>query len=449
MKQVMMVQLLKHVSAALGQLGDAVDSDDPEALQKRAKKRAKTESLFDRHLKQVKEAEAKFKQERKAQKKEAKARREQQEKAAKENAKARRKSNEAARSKAAQKELKRKQKQQAAHDARVARAACEEEAYRNKRAARISKRENARDASRLHPRNPAYLPASFVGAPAITLVPMADEVATGTEAIKLGGYPQLPAEIAWPQLYGRNLYHFYAQIDFASLPRRLCGGGYDFEMPTFPGSGTLFIFLPMADLALYEERPAVIYVKGSVAHLPERHPPEDTVKLEGEAASELWPNGVGEDRQSLRRQFASSLAFMSTRRASSDKVVPPADQIAAVLSAGLELTLNEQQINPQPSAAQSDWDRYVAQSTRVPPSEHAIDHEWRFCWDYRQIQMFGYGDNVQDAGERMEGKIMLLQVGDKFGTPLKLADVAIQLWISPEDLAAGRFDRLDFTQDCS
>lgn len=54
----------------------------------------------------------------------------------------------------------------------------------------------------------------------------------------------------------------------------------------------------------------------------------------------------------------------------------------------------------------------------------------------RVLQMFGDGD--EEPGP--EGHVLLLQLASDFGLPIHLHGSASQVWITPEDLAAGRFE---------
>lgn len=357
----------------------------------------------------------------------------------------------------AQEEKRKRAERQKAKAEKEARRAFE---YEQKHKDREAERRHAIEQSRFHPRNPDYLPkTSFVAGPGIILKPLMDRVATGQEPIRLGGFPQLPAHIEWPGQDQYCNFHFYAQIDLGRLPRALSGVGYDFAMPRFPDQGTLFVFVPMQERALYEVWPELIYVREPVAHLPERKPPADLCHLNADTTSEIWPFAFEESGPGVRRQFAVPLPYMSTRAHNGTEAeralegtprAHPPEVTAALLNAGLEITLNEDMHNPEKDPGFSSWDQYVGQSTRVPPSEHAITSPHRFRHDFRQLQMFGHGDDMQAASGEKSGKIMLLQIGDRFGTPIMMtADVTIQIWITPEDLANGRFDRVEVTQHCT
>ena len=61
------------------------------------------------------------------------------------------------------------------------------------------------------------------------------------------------------------------------------------------------------------------------------------------------------------------------------------------------------------------------------------------------LQMFGYGELVQTAEYDNRDKVMLLRLGNQFGTGIDFGDVAIQIWISHGDLKHKRFDRIEWT----
>ncbi|MDA7966259.1 DUF1963 domain-containing protein [Ruegeria sp.] len=64
------------------------------------------------------------------------------------------------------------------------------------------------------------------------------------------------------------------------------------------------------------------------------------------------------------------------------------------------------------------------------------------------LQMFGQGFEIQSAVTDHAKDVLLMQFGDSFGLPLEFGpDMIVQLWISPEDLAAGQFNNVSMTQD--
>ena len=67
------------------------------------------------------------------------------------------------------------------------------------------------------------------------------------------------------------------------------------------------------------------------------------------------------------------------------------------------------------------------------------------------LQMFGYGYNLQNAAVEHIDDVLLLQLGDAFGTAIDFSGqgAVLQLWVSPEDLAAGRFYAVTATLECT
>lgn len=62
------------------------------------------------------------------------------------------------------------------------------------------------------------------------------------------------------------------------------------------------------------------------------------------------------------------------------------------------------------------------------------------------LQMFGRGDAVQNAVDDHIGDVLLMQIGEAHGLPFDIPpDMVVHLWISPEDLAIGNFDRVETT----
>lgn len=66
------------------------------------------------------------------------------------------------------------------------------------------------------------------------------------------------------------------------------------------------------------------------------------------------------------------------------------------------------------------------------------------------LQMFGCGFEMQHAVSDHEDDVLLFQFGDGMGTPLNFGPGGlVQLWISQEDLANARFDRVKLTFEIS
>lgn len=62
--------------------------------------------------------------------------------------------------------------------------------------------------------------------------------------------------------------------------------------------------------------------------------------------------------------------------------------------------------------------------------------------------MFGLGFEAQSAVSDHAKNILLLQISDSFGLPVDVRSV-VQIWITAEDLAQGRFDRVELTADAT
>lgn len=83
------------------------------------------------------------------------------------------------------------------------------------------------------------------------------------------------------------------------------------------------------------------------------------------------------------------------------------------------------------------------------PGRHA-EPQFNFGdMDTRQLQMFGLGYVLQSAPIEHEDKVLLLQLSNACGVNYGDVDMLLQVWITREDLAAGRFDRTISTLDMS
>lgn len=65
------------------------------------------------------------------------------------------------------------------------------------------------------------------------------------------------------------------------------------------------------------------------------------------------------------------------------------------------------------------------------------------------LQMFGRGDAFHDAVDDHIGDVLLMQIGEAPGLPLNIEDMILHLWIKPEDLASGCFNRVETTIEVS
>lgn len=65
------------------------------------------------------------------------------------------------------------------------------------------------------------------------------------------------------------------------------------------------------------------------------------------------------------------------------------------------------------------------------------------------LQMFGRGDAFHDAVDDHIGDVLLMQIGEAPGLPLNIEDMVLHLWIKPENLATGCFNRVETTIEVS
>ena len=154
------------------------------------------------------------------------------------------------------------------------------------------------------PRNPPP-----VAQPAIT-VSTSYERPENPRPILFGGKPQLPVALDWPRFRHAPL-HFFAQIDLAALPRTLEQADQAFDMPVFPQSGNLFVFLPLGGDAIFGGQASVLYTPEDVSYLPQRDPPDDLPPMDPECFMDMdhaTPCG-----QMIKRQFGTLDTYLSYR----------------------------------------------------------------------------------------------------------------------------------------
>ncbi len=95
---------------------------------------------------------------------------------------------------------------------------------------------------------------------------------------------------------------FFAQFDLSGLPKHLHHNGRQFDMPTVPNTGTLFIFLPLTEDGLVANKPPVLlFHPGSTQTVPARRPPADTPDL-NEFAQVVDLASILPCKQMLRRR---------------------------------------------------------------------------------------------------------------------------------------------------
>lgn len=155
------------------------------------------------------------------------------------------------------------------------------------------------------PRNPPPLaqPAITIAHEYLTEVPE-------PQPIIFGGAPQLPKAIDWPEAPS-GLLHFFAQVDLASLPRSMEQAGQTFNMPAFPESGTLFIFLPLFGDEIFRTGAVVLFVPEGVDGLPERLPPEDIPGIDSDYYVDM--EHVMPCETMLNRQYGTASPYLSYR----------------------------------------------------------------------------------------------------------------------------------------
>jgi uncharacterized protein YwqG len=97
------------------------------------------------------------------------------------------------------------------------------------------------------------------------------------------------------------------------------------------------------------------------------------------------------------------------------------------------------------TAARQDlaWEANVAATTWGPDLGYSQGSA------LQPLQMFGEGDMIHSAHYDNRDKILLLQIGNRFGTGIDFGDTFLQIWISRDDLRTGRFDRIDWTVETS
>lgn len=83
-------------------------------------------------------------------------------------------------------------------------------------------------------------------------------------------------------------------------------------------------------------------------------------------------------------------------------------------------------------------EQVIRETTFIPTPEYGNNYGGQIV----PIQMFGAGYLLQNAAVQYADKVLLFQHCGGFGTPINFSDLGtLQIWIDPEDLAAGRFDK--------
>lgn len=116
--------------------------------------------------------------------------------------------------------------------------------------------------------------------PAVILKPLLPGEPRSSQSNYFCGWPELPAELAWPRIEGGPPLHFIAQVDCVTLPRALQLNGQSHVYPAFPERGALFLFICCnQDLIDRQDAVRVIHWPEPVTGLPQREPPADTPLL--------------------------------------------------------------------------------------------------------------------------------------------------------------------------
>jgi uncharacterized protein YwqG/Lon protease-like protein len=226
---------------------------------------------------------------------------------------------------------------------------------------------------------------------------------------KLGGLPSMPTDVEWPRQHqsGAPL-HFLAQIDLSHLPATPLESVQG--APCLPRSGLLFFFADMVEEMLWGDNGGALANTRVIfaSHPgPERSPPEDIPSIG-------HPFGA----------MSSSSRYASCRTVFAQAALAP-----YVIGTSADMTLI-----PDAAAADAveDPDRFNRREAANPP-------------DWPAHQMLGIGQDIQGtAGSaHADGLILLLQIdSDKaVDKEFVFCDMgAVQFWIKPDDLTAGRFD---------
>ncbi|MEP5633931.1 MAG: DUF1963 domain-containing protein [Tateyamaria sp.] len=223
----------------------------------------------------------------------------------------------------------------------------------------------------------------------------------------IGGKPQLPANMEWPD--GLS---FYAQIHLDQIERQFSIDGQEHEVNGLPERGTLFIFLPLASDAAYDGPAKVLYTSEEVSELPEREPPEPflDLRLEEKNWASYWLDVVGlsSNGQLLYRQHADLIpgltATYATDLSKVDKSI-----IEDVFRGMDKLRLRhvKQALKRYPSPerpAEQKPDRETRFSQHIPRLNEAR-MTWRFIFEWcRQFQIEGYFLGLKRMKPFLEGE---------------------------------------------
>ncbi|MEO3976176.1 YwqG family protein [Streptomyces sp. CAU 1734] len=270
--------------------------------------------------------------------------------------------------------------------------------------------------------------------PAFRLEPAGDD-APGPPAGRLGGLPELPADVEWPVWEGHGPLSFVASLDCAAVPP----GALDIPLPA---GGTLLFFyfdgrlddgeaLVLAELP--ESRPGsrVLHIPAGAAasarEAPAGLPPYPVVLLAGRVeltAADPWHPGI-------QRAFAPAAR--------------PADRYDHPVCSEKFLD------------ALWDFDGETA-GHQIGGHAHPVRNPVELEIAEAVLEAAGRAAGVAPRGahtdgrrvaEEAEGWVLLAQFDSEDGADMMWGDCGALYWlIRPRDLAELRFDRAVFTWQC-
>ncbi len=241
---------------------------------------------------------------------------------------------------------------------------------------------------------------------ALLLRPLPGIMADGSEPVRFGGKPRLPAALDWPRYAynrdGTEPMHFLCEIHLARLPREVSLDEGPQATPDFPTQGSLFVFLPMSGDGLYQNDCVVLYTTDDVSTVAEREPPEDLADLSVDEGCRVLPDGTCDGGRLLVPLVAEALPFLSARA-----VNPLAVNMEEAAGADrspwksehrtheqeVERVLREARAMPRdPTLPQvSDEDRVASGEIRARMPDEFVKYnfdfsahhlDWEFIWDF-------------------------------------------------------------------
>lgn len=259
---------------------------------------------------------------------------------------------------------------------------------------------------------------------------------------KLGGLPNLPDGVDWPRQGVSNTpLHFLAQIELAHLPPTPLAP----RTAALPARGFLFFFADMEEEMLWgwgdrgADRDATRVIYAETAG-PPRAPPADIPlvghawgKPDGGYAKELSVFPEAPLQAHVIDCFVGAhLYFQGDASREADRRMLRSIERATGEAAPV---LERRYENYEHPAAWVGSARRGGDGEIAPPEARIVRH-----------QMLGAATNVQGTadGARERGLVSLLQLDSDWGLcrEFLFCDMGMaQFWITPEDLAAGCFDK--------